>query len=178
MRHTIPYSFKKLEHSDLDRLCSYLEKLGSETRRRFGPHGFDRNSLENLFIQQQDFLGYVATNDENNEIIAYCVLKKGYLEHDSFRFHSYGLTLDHATDCTFAPSVAEEWQGKGVGGELTNFIIGDLKEMGFRRILLWGGVQSDNHQALRYYEKLGFRRLGQFEYFGMNDDMCLDMFHE
>jgi len=167
------YRVRRLQAGDIDALCSYLHGLSDETRRRFGPHPFNRHALTEIFLEQDQFLGYIATYNESDTIIAYSVIKKGYLEHDSPRLRSYGLELSMQTDCTFAPSVADDWQGKGVGTRMFGTILDDLKNMGFHRIILWGGVQSGNEPAVKYYNRLGFITLGQFEYYGMNLDMIL-----
>ncbi len=56
-----------------------------------------------------------------------------------------------------------------------DFMLGKLKAMGFRRIIPWGGVQSNNIVAVKYYQKLGFSTLGNFEYQGVNLDMIRDV---
>ncbi len=63
-------------------------------------------------------MGYIAVEENTGKIIAYAILKKGYLEHDRQRLDSYGLQTDHQTDCTYAPSVADDWQGRGIGTAL------------------------------------------------------------
>jgi ribosomal protein S18 acetylase RimI-like enzyme len=88
---------------------------------------------------------------------------------------SYGINPDSNTDCTFAPSVADEWQGIGIGNALFQFILTEIKELGIKRIILWGGVQADNDRAKNYYNKNGFKTLGQFEYNGLNYDMILNI---
>jgi diamine N-acetyltransferase len=160
---------------DLDDLYGYFSRLSSGTLRRFGPHPFDRKSLSDIYESQGNMLGYIALEAVTSEIIAYTVVKPGYLEHDCPRLRSYGLTLDKLTDCTLAPSVADAWQGKGVGSSLFDFILADLKKRGLKRVILWGGVQSDNLAAVGFYRKKGFRELGQFEYQGWNLDMILDV---
>ncbi len=105
-------------------------------------------------------------------MIAYAIIRHGYLEHDSPRLSAYGLQLNHQTDGSFAPSVADNWQGKGLGKELFDFILPELSARGINRIILWGGVQRNNERAVRYYQKLGFQSLGHFEYHGMNTDMA------
>lgn len=113
----------------------------------------------------------MAIAAETNEILAYSIIKFGYLEHDKFRLESYGLSLNHQTDATFAPSVADLWQGHGIGKHLFNFILSELENHKIQRIILWGGVQLDNEQAIKYYSKIGFETLGQFTYNGENYDM-------
>jgi RimJ/RimL family protein N-acetyltransferase len=42
------------------------------------------------------------------------------------------------------------------------FALDIARRFGKRRMILWGGVLADNHRAIRYYEKNGFRLLGRF----------------
>lgn len=37
-----PILLRRLQTTDLDNLYSYLHNLSDETKRRFGPHSFDR----------------------------------------------------------------------------------------------------------------------------------------
>jgi len=54
------------------------------------------------------------------------------------------------TSIYFLPEV---W-GAGLSEQLLNFMINDLKELGYLKIHLW--VLSDNLRAQRFYEKNGF----------------------
>ncbi|MDP3461554.1 MAG: GNAT family N-acetyltransferase [Bacteroidales bacterium] len=165
-----------LQATDLDALYSYLLKLGPETRKRFAPHAFDREMLDNLFIRQQDlYRAYIAKPDSMGEIIAYAVVIRGFLLHDLPRLQGYGLNLSHETDCTIAPSVADRYQQKGVGSLLMSHIIHDLEKTAINRMILWGGVQAENQTALRFYLRHGFVKLGEFDYHGLNWDMCLNI---
>ncbi|KAF0240536.1 MAG: N-acetyltransferase, partial [Chitinophagaceae bacterium] len=83
--------------------------------------------------------------------------------------------LDQLTDCCFAPSVADNWQNQGVGNALFDFVLEQVLFIGFSRIILWGGVQASNENAIQYYKKLGFETLGSFEYQGLNYDMILNI---
>jgi ribosomal protein S18 acetylase RimI-like enzyme len=47
------------------------------------------------------------------------------------------------------------------------------KRFGKKRIILWGGVLSDNARAIRFYEKHGFFRVGSFA--SQDGEQCLDM---
>jgi len=166
---------RKLTSDDIEKLSYYLQNLGPDTIKRYGPHGFDKQSIIELYQNQDQYTGYIAEDSATSEIIAYSIIKTGYLEHDGYRLQSYGLIPDEITDCTFAPSVADQWQSQGVGNSLFHFMLSDLKSKGFRRIILWGGVQSSNQKAVNYYLKNGFIKLGQFEYNGQNDDMILEI---
>lgn len=47
-----------------------------------------------------------------------------------------------------------DYIGKGYGRLLLNRCIEELKQCGFRKVLLW--VLEDNHRARKFYEKNGF----------------------
>lgn len=166
---------RHLESHDLEELLIYLNNLSAETRKRFGPHPFDRQSVIAFYDNPQEHRGYIAQDLATGAIVAYSIIKTGFLHYDSPRLQSYGLTLNERTDCTFAPSVADDWQSQGVGNYLWEFILDELKRKGIKRIILWGGVQSDNNKAINFYRKNGFRLLGRFEYNGWNDDMILEI---
>lgn len=156
---------------DIENLYTYLTHLSPETKKRFGPHKFDKQSIFDFYRESDKNMGYITLDNENHSIIGYFIIKKGFLAHDRERLEGYHLTLDNHTDCTFAPSVADHWQGSGVGKLVFQFILSDLKKMKFSRIILWGGVQSDNNRAVNYYINLGFKTLGQFSHNGNNLDM-------
>jgi len=130
-------------------------------------------ALINFYQLENKNIGFVACRVDSDEIIAYSCIKDGILEHDKDRLISFGLYPNSDTDCTFAPSVADEWQNCGVGNIMLHFIIDHVKKMGKKRMILWGGVKCDNHRAVHYYLKNGFKTLSTFEYYGMNQDMVL-----
>lgn len=165
---------RKLQSGDSDSLYNYLNGLSDSTRKRFGPHAFDKQSIAD-FYQDESNTGYLAIDQENSSIVAYSIIKSGYLEHDSERLRSYGIEPNRLTDCTFAPSVGDAWQSAGIGNAMFQHILTDLKYLNIKRIILWGGVQADNIKAVNYYKKYGFRTLGAFEHNGKNYDMVLDL---
>ena len=166
---------RSLSAGDTDHLCDYLQGLGAVSKSRFGPHGFDKQSINDFYKQSDEYLGYIGEDVMSKSIVAYSAVKTGYLSHDSYRLQAFGLKLDHQSDCTFAPSVADLWQSFGVGNALFRYLLSDLQSKGIKRIILWGGVQSDNSKAISFYLKNGFKLLGRFEYNGWNDDMILDI---
>lgn len=162
----------KLDTANLEQLVTYLSALGKETRAYFGPHAFDKTSLTQ-FYQDPKNTAYIATKDDR--IIAYAIVRLGFLQHDEPRLSSYGLQLNPDTDASFAPSVADDWQGRGLGRSLFTYISNDLSNLNVTRLILWGGVQTANQRAVRYYQQLGFRTLGYFEYHGWNADMVYEL---
>jgi len=165
----------KLCPDNFDCLTEYLQRLSTETKSKFGPHPFDKESVLKFYENENLHAGYIASEVETQKIIAYAIIKPGYLEHDSFRLQAYGLKLSAVTDCTFAPSVADAWQSQGVGESLFRFILKALHSTEIKRIILWGGVQSTNEKAVNFYKKHGFRKLGEFEYNGPNYDMIMEI---
>lgn len=170
-----PVILSKLIADDFDELAIYLQNLSIETKKRFGPHPFDLLAIKDFYESTNQNTGYIARDAETQAIIAYSIVKSGYLEHDSFRLQSYSLHLSHETDCTFAPSVADAWQSQRIGESLFLYILKSLQSSGIKRIILWGGVQSDNEKAVHFYKKHGFRILGGFEYNGLNYDMIMEI---
>jgi len=164
-----------LNSNDFESLMGYFNGLSNETKRRFGPHLFDQQSVMDFYENGDQNRGFWAIDTKTNDIISYAIIKQGFLVHDQSRLQKYGLKLDNQTDCTFAPSVADMWQGIGVGIAMLHFIISEIQEIGINRIILWGGVQSNNVHAKNHYLKAGFKVLGYFEYHGQNEDMILEL---
>ncbi len=163
--------FSQLNTADFTKLELYYNNLSDATKSRFAPHEFTEPALQQMYSAAQNNIGFITLETETDKIIAYAIIKLGYLQHDSERLNSYGIQLNTITDCTFAPSVADEWQGCGIGKQLFYSIIEALKSTAVKRMFLWGGVQSSNSSALNFYKNLGFIILGEFEYYGDNKDM-------
>jgi len=163
--------FKTLAIADHTALVSYLQKLSPLTKKRFEPHPFDKAAVSHFYQTNLFNHGYIAEDTSDGSIVAYAIIRFGYLEHDGDRLRSSGFVPDHFTDVTYAPSVTDHWQGLGIGYHLLQFIEEELKTMERQRIILWGGVQQENENAVRYYLKNGFIILGAFEYNGPNYDM-------
>ena len=166
---------RKFTISEANNLSIYLNHLSPESKQRFGPHPYDVDSIYTLFNQSYTYVGYIAQEKTQGKIISYSLIKHGYLEHDKLRLESYGLELDKYSDCTFAPSVSDEYQNKGIGKLMFDYIVGDLQAINKKRIILWGGVQAANESAFAFYSKQGFKVLGQFEHNGYNYDMIFDI---
>ncbi|MCC7361049.1 MAG: GNAT family N-acetyltransferase [Anaerolineales bacterium] len=62
-----------------------------------------------------------------------------------------------------APSVADAYQGQGLGRLLMERTIELARRLGRRRMLLLGGAQADNARAIALYRRLGFTAAGRFE---------------
>lgn len=67
--------------------------------------------------------------------------------------------------------VLREFHGAGHGGQLLEKAIECARDGG--KEYIWLGVWENNHRALRFYEKNGFRRFGE-HVFQLGDDEQLD----
>jgi GNAT superfamily N-acetyltransferase len=167
--------FRPLLSADVDRLASFLEGLSPQTRRFWIHASYDRNTARELCdaIARYDKLRLVAVKD--GTIIALFEFSMDLVESDIERFHRYGIRLDPATDCRFGPCVADAYQGSGLAPRLFAPTTEIARRFGQRRLILWGGVFAENQRALRYYEKLGFQRAGEFV---KEAGLCYDMIYE
>jgi ribosomal protein S18 acetylase RimI-like enzyme len=165
-----------LEEKDFEKLYTYLNGLSIITRSRFAPHTFDLVTIREFYLPDNQNTGFIIENVLTNEIVGYAIIKNGYVPNDRLRLENYELPLYAETDCTFAPSVADEWQSKGLGNLLFEYIKEELQKQGMKRMILWGGVQALNEKAVRFYQKHGFKRVGSFENYGIdNIDMVLEL---
>jgi ribosomal protein S18 acetylase RimI-like enzyme len=160
---------------DQDALLEYYSTLSDATRKRFGPHVFDRDTLHQLFAIPSAYLGLLAREQGKSAVIGYCLLKNGLLDHDLPRLLASGFIPAPGHDFSFAPSVADEWQGSGLGTLMLHFLVRHFSNIQPARFILWGGVQADNAAAVHFYRKNGFRELGTFEHHGLNYDMYLTL---
>ena len=158
---------------DLEKLVIYYNSLDSLSKSRFAPHGFTRNEIGELYSKSHNIIGYVAEDLSSRILVAYAVCKLGFFDYDINKFNEYGFILNEFTDVFYAPSVSNEYRGTGIGTNLFGFVKEDLIRRGYKRVFLWGGVQLSNRIALHYYEKMGFKNIGEFEYQGLNGDMIL-----
>lgn len=166
--------FGQHQKDNNEQLLSYLNQLSIESKQRFGPHAFSIEAIEQL-SGNSGFRLYDAVL--KNNIIGYTIIKFGWLDFEITRLLSYGIT-ETSNDITIAPSIADQYQGMGIGREFLHYIFSDLSnEIKIANIYLWGGVQKSNIKAVKLYQKLGFKVLGEFEHNGTNLDMVLE-FHQ
>ena len=165
-----------LEPGDADAFGTYLEALSEESRNRFGPHPHTMEEAVKLCseIDISKYMRFIALADDRL-VIAYLILIPGVSDPTKKRYQGYGCELDGDSDCTFAPSVADEYQDRGLGTVLFGEVREVAQELGFQRMVLSGGVQVPNLRGVHYYEKLGFKKVGEFTTRVENLDMMLEM---
>ncbi|NWF69379.1 MAG: GNAT family N-acetyltransferase [Chloroflexi bacterium] len=171
-----PVIFRLLLAGDALLLGRYFEGLSAETRRRYGPHPLTADEAERLCatIAVHDTLRFVALlPGETPEIVAYFILVLGVRDNEIARYAGYGEPLDPARDCTFAPSVADAYQGRGLGSLLMPPLLDAAQRLGRRAIVLMAGTQATNARAIAFYRKFGFEHIGDFQTEIANHDMIL-----
>jgi diamine N-acetyltransferase len=172
-------TIRPLRSEDSVRFGKYVLNLSAETRARYGPHPFDQATADAICatLDPNDILRMVATvpRDGEERIVAYMLLKMGVLEGDQQRYEQLGIPLDPDTDCTLAPSVADDYQNQGLGSLMLRHILQVAATLGRARMVLWYGVQATNERAVHFYTKSGFRKVGEFFTDKNNFDMILNL---
>lgn len=84
--------------------------------------------------------GFVLTIDENPHCIAYWDKTRDY-------------EMEGYSEIICIHSLCNNW-GKGYGTAMMNYILTDIKNAGFSKVMLW--VFKENHRARKFYEHNGF----------------------
>jgi RimJ/RimL family protein N-acetyltransferase len=172
---------RPLRRDDAEILSTYFLGLSSETTRVYGPHPFDQETADRLCrdLDSADHLRMLAIVEEHGmqRIVAYFIVHFGVYESDHNRYEQREMPLDPTVDCELAPSVADAYQGSGVGSLVMGHLLPLLKRAGRQRLALVGGVRAENLRAIHFYEKFGFRKVGEFKSRGDIDnfDMIADL---
>lgn len=166
--------FRPLEASDVEMLEKFFKELSSQTKEFYMVDDYDMSAKEYCEnIAKYDKLRMILTDKAGKEIIVLMEYSFDITEGDGERFTVYGLRLTSETDCRFGPVVADEYQGQGIAALLFPEVVDIAKQFGQKRMILWGGVFPENKQAIRFYEKVGFKRVGKFV--NKEGRECLDM---
>lgn len=152
-----------LNPDDSESLYNYVQLLSADSRSRFGPHLFDRQTIISICEQPaNDMQRFVAVDDTSDLIVAYMLIKHGMIEADQQRYAKRNQIFDHSSTVTFAPSVADAWQSTGLGTAMNAQIEEVLRRGGVRHMVLWGGVQATNTKAVNFYKKNGYQFIASF----------------
>ena len=153
--------FRPLATADVDLLASFYGSLSDRTRAFWHRDG-DADTLARDHcdaINQFDKLRLVA--DDGSAIVAVFELSFSIPDGDHTRFAAYGVSLDERTDVRFGPCVRDAERGSGLASRLLAETARIARREGRSRLILWGGVQSDNRRARRFYEREGFSEVGR-----------------
>ncbi|PON17275.1 N-acetyltransferase [Candidatus Entotheonella serta] len=164
--------------NDKTRLAVFFDDLSPQTREFCTYPSYDLAAAHEFCtaINRYDKLRFVVTTASEKRVIALLEYSFDIPERDQQRYASYHIVLNPKTDCRMGPCLADDYQNQGVGSLLFPYLIDVARGFGKTRIILWGGVLIHNHRAIRYYEKLGFQRLGRFK--SEDDRESMDMMLE
>ncbi|WP_198045088.1 GNAT family N-acetyltransferase [Spirosoma montaniterrae] len=169
-------TIRLLKPTDVLPLINYFGGLSEQTRSYFSPHSFDPVTVHQICnsVEQDDTIRLVAALP-NGEIVAYLLLLPGATTSDLTRYGTAGVSVQPDTTYSFAPSIADAYQGRGLGGHLLQAAIDVARQMEKRQLILWGGVQANNERAVHFYQKHGFQKVAEFERNGLNYSMVLSI---
>jgi GNAT superfamily N-acetyltransferase len=151
---------RPLRASDEQALGDYFVNLSANTRSLFAPHSFDRDTAHSICCgaEERATVRFVA-EDERGNIIAYFILHLEITDEAAERYDN----LDPDSVCSVAPSVADEWQGQGLGRQMMRYVMEIAAAFGNEQMILSGGVQAENEQAMHFYRRMGFRKVRDFQ---------------
>ncbi|MYS53565.1 GNAT family N-acetyltransferase, partial [Streptomyces sp. SID6013] len=150
---------RPLTHADAGQLAEFLDALSSESRRFSTFGGYDLATARELCdaIARYDKLRLVLEDVPSGRIVGLLEFSLALTPGDIARYQDAGIRLAETTDCRFGPTLADGYQGRGVGTLAFPLVTEVARLLGRTRIILWGGVRADNPRAIRYYKKNGFQ---------------------
>jgi ribosomal protein S18 acetylase RimI-like enzyme len=128
---------RKVVLKDFDRIYPiYMDKT-------VNPYmSFPIMSREDFLPLFQQLLGELMLHEEDNNVLALIVVTR-FLYRSSHVAYISKLAIN------------PDFQNNGLGSQLFIKVISDSKENGIKRLEL--KVESDNHNAIKFYKKMGFQ---------------------
>lgn len=147
-----------------DALADFFETLSDETlywQNRFGKDAREKSIYVEISEKNADYQNpYVVI--ENEKIIAY-----GWL--------GFGRKPEQRFTCSLGIVVTDKFQNKGIGTQLTKFMIEEARKLKMRKIFL--NCYTTNERAFKLYTKLGFEIEGIFrKQEWTKDNLALDLY--
>lgn len=172
--------YRPLLPTDVDRLTEFLESLSPQTRYFWEMPSYDRSKAQELCdaINRYDKFRMVALGEgaSHNDILATFDFAFS-AEPELKRLREVGIVLPEAHTCRFGPCIRDSYQNRGLGSALMPSTLEIARRFGMHHIVLWGGVLQENLVAVHFYQKHGFRIVGEFKESQGIDcyDMLLDL---
>jgi GNAT superfamily N-acetyltransferase len=159
--------FRPLAVADSRIFARYLAGASDEMRGFFSPHPFDEATAKSIASSPDParVLRMLATvgSGPDERSVAYFILKLQVPPHEIERYAACGYPLDERTTASVAPSVADDYQDRGLGSALMRATLDVARRLGKTLVVLSGGVQARNSRAIHFYAKQGFESVGRFE---------------
>ncbi len=169
------FLLRPLEKTDETKLADLIESLSTATKRFYSYTGPSSEIAQEHCeaINKYDKLRFVLERENNKDLVGLFEFSFGIPQDDLDRFEKYEIKLSEKTDCRIGPLLSDDYQSQGIASAVLPKLINIAKQFDKTRIILWGGVMQDNPQAIRFYEKNGFKNVGSF----VNQDgiNCFDM---
>ena len=158
------FVLRPLEPVDAMRLSAFLGNLSNQTRRAYDLKSYDMEMAQEMCdaINRYDKLRFILIEQRSSDCVGLIEYSLDNPISDVLRFNKYGLQLDNETDCRIGPCIADDFQSCGLGTTLLPLCKHIARQLGKQRIILWGGVRTDNVRAIAYYKKCGFQSFGEF----------------
>lgn len=166
----LQFTLRPLTSADSAILGPYFLGLSEETKSLYAPHLFDQATADRLCaaIDYSDTIRLIATlpgqgtPSGQEQVIAYFILQLGIPPGELSRYAGAGISLNPQTGCLVAPSVADKYQSRGVGSPIMRHVFRIARRLGYKQVVLMGGVLICNERAVHFYRKLGFQTAGTF----------------
>jgi GNAT superfamily N-acetyltransferase len=171
------FTFRLLLPSDSESFGNFLEGLTPEIRKRFAPHPLTPDEAKKICqtLKYSEILRFITVNIKR-EIVGYFILSFPFREEEISRYENYGLTIIDGKDVRIAPVIADAYQNKGLGSLMMKETIDVARHLELRYLVLWGGTQATNDRAIHFYNKFGFKKVGEFKKNDMNNfDMYMEL---
>lgn len=172
------FLLRPLEHINEPKIIHLIDNLSEKTKLFYSYHSHINSSSVIAkemceAINKYDKVRFVLENESADEIIGLFEFSLDIPSGDLERFQEYTIQLSSKTDCRIAPLLRDDYQSQGLATSVLPIMTNIARKFGRKRIILWGGVRQDNPQAIRFYEKNGFEKLGSFV--NENQTPCYDM---
>lgn len=164
---------RPLEENDVEILTTFFENLSDNTRNNYKLKSYDKSMAEEFCrsIAKYDKLRFILLNE--NRVIGLFEFSIDLPDSDLNRLKKYNIETNLSKVCRFGPCIADDHQGKGLAKACFQYIKNIALKIDKNYIVLWGGVFTENTNAIKFYESIGFSKLGIF--FNSDRKECIDM---
>lgn len=156
------YVLRPIEATDEPQLCDFVTQLSEPTRRFYSIHQAPATTAAEwcAAIARYDKLRFLVADPRH--VVAVVEFSFDLPPGDVERFRTHGYPLNALSDCRFGLCVIDALQGQGLAPALLQPVREIARRFGRARIILWGGVMTENARARRYYSRAGFEAVGEF----------------
>ena len=137
-------TLRPIRPSDMEFEQAFVRNLSPQSKFKRFMSGLRELSPEQL---------YKFTHPDHSREAAYVVIRSTVAGEEEIGVARFVVDAD-GENCEFAVTVADAWQGKGVGGRLMRALLRDARARGLKR--MEGYVLATNTRMLEFVRKLGF----------------------